>query len=83
MLTSKENSSAKATAKLDLATTIAALSLFAATFIGADVVPVQSASSSSSSARVPQVQILRECDEGLDYGRLDSFEGMRSNDACV
>jgi hypothetical protein len=81
MLTSKENLSAKATAKLDLATTIAAL--FSATFIGADVVPVQSASSSSSPARVAQVQILRECDEGLDYGRLDSFEGMLSDYTCV
>jgi hypothetical protein len=83
MLTSIETLSAKATAKLDLATTIAAVSLFSATFIGAGVVPVQSASSSSSPARVAQVQILRECDEGLDYGRLDSFEGMLSDYTCV
>jgi hypothetical protein len=83
MLTSKEKLSAKATAKLDLATAIAALLLVAATFTAADVVPVQSASSSSSPARVAQVQILRECDEGLDYGRLDSFEGMLSDYTCI
>ena len=38
MLTAKEKLSAKAAAKLDLATTIAALALVAATFTAADVV---------------------------------------------
>jgi hypothetical protein len=68
MWAAKEKLSAKAMAKLDLATTIAALSLVAATFIVADLVPVQSTSSTSSPASstpAVQVQILRECDEGV------------------
>ncbi len=64
MLTAKEKLSAKPSAKLELATTIAALSLFAATFIGADIVPVQATNSASSSASCIE-RTAFECDRGI------------------
>jgi hypothetical protein len=85
MVTSKENSSAKARAKFGRARTIAALSIAAVTFAGAAVKPqsTSAASTLGSSTLEVQVQTLRECEEGLDYGRLDSFEGMLSDFACI
>ena len=83
MLTSKGKFSARATTKLGLATTVAALSIVAVTFAGAAVASAQSTSAASAPASYTleaQVQILRECDAYLDY--LDSFEGMLSNFVC-
>jgi hypothetical protein len=86
MLTSKGKLSGKATTTLGLATTVAALWFAATTFAGAAVTSAQSTSAASraaSSTLEGQLQILRECEEGLDYERLDSFEGMLSGYACV
>jgi Na+/H+ antiporter NhaC len=69
--------------KLGLATTLAALSIAAVTFAGADVTSAQSTSVASAPVSYTleaQVQTLRECDTDLDY--LDSFEGMLS-DLCA
>ena len=69
--------------KLGLATTLAALSIAAVTFAGADVRSAQSTSVASAPVSYTleaQVQTLRECDTDLDY--LDSFEGMLS-DLCA
>ena len=63
--------------KLGLATTLAALSIAAVTFAGADVTSAQSTSVASAPASYTleaQVQTLRECDADLDY--LDSFEAF-------
>ena len=61
--------------KLGPATTLAAMSIAAVTFAGADVTSAQSTSVASAPASYTveaQVQTLRECDADLDY--LDSFE---------
>jgi hypothetical protein len=86
MLTSKGKLSAKVTTTLGLAATVAALWFAAATYAGPAVTSAQSTSAAStpaSSTLQVQLQILRGCEEGLDYERLDSFEGMLSGYACV
>ncbi len=86
MSTSKGKLSAKATTTLGLATTVAALWFAAATVAGAAVTSAQSTSAAAapaSSTLEVQLQILRECEEGLDDELLDPFEGMLSGYACV
>jgi len=85
MMTPKEKLFAKATTKLDLAMTAAAIWIATFTFAGAAVTPVQltsAASARASHALEAQIQTLRECDPDIsDY--LGDFEGMLSDLTCL
>ena len=83
MLSSKQMLSAQAATKLRLASSVVALSIAAATFAGAVVPSAHSTRAASAPTLEAQMQILRECEQGLDYGGVDSFEGMLLDFACV
>jgi hypothetical protein len=80
-MTSKE----KCKTKFGLATTVAVFWMAAMPFAGAAAISApwtSAASSPAGSTLEAQVQVLRECEEGVDYGELETFEGLHSGIVC-